>query len=239
LLPEEVNALRKACLYSEPPNKLGYCGPDQSWKAFEQFLKQPSEQNTAETKELLTGFYGLVAYLDLIASANNRQPFDREVIEAYWLGNSLLENVHYSELQKTILSLQKHGLPRLIAEKKASQLPEEMLPHHSMHVLYVNFITPKVEPIIKNLSDCLIQWAIVKGLSSKGIKVKGVELFSESNELKLRESLKTVQNPFGLQLKPKDIITVHWGNAIEVVSEDEQTNLKKFTERTLKAVQAQ
>jgi len=236
LSQEEINALKKACLYSIPPNWLGYCGPKDSFKAFQDFLSNPSQQNALAAKQQLQGFNALFPYLELIASENKLEPFSSEVVEAYWLGNSLLENISYHSIQQTILSLQKHGLPRSIAKKKASNLPNGVLPHHSMHVLFINFINPNVKPLIQNLSNCLIQWGTVQSTTTKGIRVKGVELFSESNQLKLREKIKTVQNPFSLDLKPKDLLTVHWGNAIEKISQDQQKNLKHFTEKTLTSI---
>ena len=175
-------------------------------------------------------------YFELIAKANNKEPFDAEVIEAYWIGNSLLENVPFKEIQKTILSFQKLGLPKSIAEKKAAGLPEEMLPHHSMHVLYVNFISQKVKPIVQNLSNCMVQWAKVTEANSNAISVKGFELVAELGELKLREKNKTVQNPFALELKARDAITVHWGNAIEKIPAQELKNLQKCTIKNLAAV---
>ncbi len=151
----------------------------------------------------------------------------------------MLRNVQYSDLQRTILSFQRFGLPTTIAERKAAELPDSMLPHHSAHVLHVNFINPKVKPVVHNLSDCLIQWAEVKGEAKNGIKVKGIELFAENNELKLREKEKTVQNQFNLQLQPGDLISVHWQNAVEKISADELKNLRKFTEGTLAAIRPQ
>jgi len=230
---QDFEALKKACLYSIPPNRLGYCGPKDSFTAFQKFLSSPTEEKAANAKTLLSQFSALYPYLELIAKANKRKPFDLEVVEAYWLGNSLLEKVSYKQIQETILSLQKHGLPKSIAEKKTSQLPEEMLPHHSFHVLFVNFISQNVKPIVQNLSACLVQWAEVEENTNNGVRVKGVELFSESNELKLREKEKIVENPSNLQLFPKDLITVHWQNAIEKISSQGQKNLKNLTERTL------
>ncbi|MBN2066943.1 MAG: hypothetical protein JW744_00565 [Candidatus Diapherotrites archaeon] len=232
----ELDALRKACLYSLPPNQLGYCGPKQSWQSFQEFLSTPSDALVPKTKGLLSEFYAMFPYLELIAEANSLEPFSQEVIEAYWVGNSLLENIPHSKTQETILSFAKHGMPKSIAERKASGLPQGLLPHHSMHVLYVNFINPDVKPLVQNLSSCLIQWAEVKSLSKKGVEVKGIELISESGELKLREKIKTVQNQFSLGLKPKDLITVHWNSAIESISKDSLKNLKKFTDRTLAGI---
>jgi hypothetical protein len=236
LQQSEIDSLKKACLYSFPANRLGYCGPENSWRFFQKFLSRPTEENAAEAKELLRHFNALHPYLELIAKANRLQPLDMQVVEAYWLGNKLLENIQYSEMQKTLLSFQNFGLPRQIAERKAALLPDGMLPHHSMHVLYVNSISKKVKPILKNLSDCLIQWALVKDKTRNGVKVKGIQLFLESKELKIREEEKTVKNPFNLQLQPGDLVSVHWKNAVEKISQGQAKNLKKFTEKTLKAI---
>ena len=238
MLQNKIDALKKASLYSIPPNKLGYCGPTESWKVLNSFISNQDEQSAEEVKRLLTGFNALHPYLELIANANGLEPFDAEVIDAYWTGNQLLENVSYEETQKTILSFQHFGLPKSIAEKKASELPDGMLPHHSMHVLYMNFISQKVEPIVKNLSSCIVQWAKVLDETSKGIRIKGIELFAESGELKIGEKEKTIENPFDLQLQPKDLVTVHWGNAIECISKDQLRILKKYTEQTLSAINA-
>lgn len=235
----EFDALKKACSYSMQPNVLGYCGPPDSWRYFQAFLSNPTEQNATAAKLRLQQFYALNPYLELIAAANDLQPFDGAIIEAYWLGNELLRNVQYSDLQRTILSFQRFGLPATIAERKAGELPDSMLPHHSMHVLYVNFINPKVKPVVENLGNCLIQWAQVKGEVKKGIAVKGIELVSENDELKIKEKLKTIQNPLNLRLQGNDLITVHWNNAVEKISLNELRCLKKFTGETIEAIKPQ
>jgi len=38
-------------------------------------------------------FLGAWPYLSLIAAANARDPLDADVVEAYWVGNRLLDNV--------------------------------------------------------------------------------------------------------------------------------------------------
>ncbi len=219
-----------------PANRLGYCGPAESWRTFMRFTQKPTEELAADAKKLLTRFYALYPYLELIARVNSLQPFDAEVVEAYWLGNKLLENVQYSELQKTLLSFQRFGLPRSIAEKKAAELPDALLPHHSSHVLYVNFISPKVEPVVANLSNCLVQWAAVKGETKNGIRVKGIELFAEAAELKLKEKTKTIQNPFSLHLNEAAFAAVHWGSAIEPLARKQLRNLQNYTIKNLHAL---
>ncbi|MCX6798636.1 MAG: DUF6390 family protein [Candidatus Diapherotrites archaeon] len=237
-MSQETEALQRASKYSLIPNKLGYCGPPESWPKLMGFIAKPRPEQAPEIERTLQRFYALYPYLELIAKANDAQPFDAGVIEAYWLGNKLLRSVQYSEMQKTILSFQLHGLPREIAERKAAALPDCLLPHHSFHVLYVNFITKKVQPIVENLSNCLVQWAEVKEETKAGIKVKGVELFLEGSSLKLREKAKTLQNPYCLALSAGDIVSVHWGNAVEKLSSTSLNCLKKQTIGNLAILEA-
>jgi len=54
--------------------------------------------------------------------------------------------------------------------------------------------------------------------------------------VKLKEKEKTVQNQFNLELRPQDLVTVHWGNVIENISVDELKNLKNYTIKNMEAV---
>jgi len=233
-LPEAgIEALVKACKYSLPPNALGYCGPAGTAEKFAEFISCPSKEKEPEIRQLLQEFNSLFPYLELIASSNDLQPFDLEVVEAYWIGNSLLENVPKRDLQKTVLGLQRFGLPRDIAEQKAASVPQGAVPHHSFHVLHVNFVNPKLKPLVQNLSNCLVQWAEVKQSKGESLLVKGIELFSESWQLKLREKVKNVENPFEIEAKKGSFVSVHWGKAIDVLGEDSAAQLKAFTLKNL------
>ena len=232
----ESEAIRKACLYSFVPNRLGFCGKEKSWAIFQKFLGKPGGENLLAVKNALRSFNALFPYLELIAGSNSLKPLDSEVIEAYWIGNALLENVPEMELQKTVLSFQRFGLPRGLAEEKASSIADGMVPHHSFHVLHVNFISGKVPPLAKNLSECLVSWAKAKGEKKGLIGAKGLELFSESGQLKLREKEKKLENPFGIAPERNSFVSVHWNNAIEPLSQKRLCSLKKYTIKNLDAI---
>ena len=229
----EIKGLLKASKYSAIPNKLGFCGPPNSVQKLEEFIANPSQDKSAEVKEILQQFNALFPYLQLIASSNSMQPFDEQVVEAYWVGNSLLERVSKREMQKTVLLLQNFGLPLSIAEEKASSLPEEMLPHHSFHVLYINFINPEVKPIIENLSNCLVQWGKIKEVQEQHLLVKAEQLLFESNQLKLREKIKKVEKGFVQEAKKNDFVSVHWNKAVELIDKDQLEQLKHYTLQNL------
>src|SRR4249919_2138534 len=77
--------------YAYGPNRLGYCGPD----AADELLGEATEGgDLRRIRELARGFEGAWPYLELIARANGiADPLDGRVVEAYWLGNRLLDGV--------------------------------------------------------------------------------------------------------------------------------------------------
>jgi Family of unknown function (DUF6390) len=77
--------------YAYPPNRLGYCGPDDSTALLEYADARTSDPGLVA---LARQFAGAWPYLSLIAAANHLpDPLDAAVVEAYWLGGPLLERV--------------------------------------------------------------------------------------------------------------------------------------------------
>lgn len=232
-----MDSLDFACRYSYITNMLDYCGKTGAHEALLDYIKAPAQEKQENIKRLLSSFFGLRSYLELIAKSNSKGWLDFEVLESYWLGNQLLEKTKLGDFRETILSLQGFGLPKQIAEKKSRDLPSALLPHHSAHVLFVNFITPKLKPLVKNLSSCIIQWAKVKGQKFDGrIIAKGIELVGNNNEFQLCGREKLLQNPFGLLVQKGDFVSVHWNNAIALLEEHQLENLQKFTKQNIDAV---
>lgn len=77
--------------YAFPPNELGYCGPDGAQVLLEQGLEGSDGEEIARRARLFDGAW---PYLEIIAAAAGLDdPLDRRVVEAYWIGNELLELV--------------------------------------------------------------------------------------------------------------------------------------------------
>jgi len=80
-----------AARYAFMPNKLRYCGGDNNANLFDHVVAGESDP---DLKNLLEEFATMFPYLKFIAQANKiADPFNYRVVEAYWLGNDLLENV--------------------------------------------------------------------------------------------------------------------------------------------------
>src|SRR5215469_8097386 len=94
--------------YAFMPNRLRYCGGDDNRTLFEYGIEGASD---AGLQPLLRKFSGALPYLQLIARTNGlSDPFDARVVEAYWIGNELLEGV---EARQLYASLQERFASRL------------------------------------------------------------------------------------------------------------------------------
>ena len=85
--------------YAYPPNRLGYCGPEDVEALVAYGVSGVSDPGL---RQLVTAFEGAFPYLELIAAAAGiRDPLDRRVVEAYWIGNRLLMGVDMARLVVT------------------------------------------------------------------------------------------------------------------------------------------
>jgi len=77
--------------YAFRPNELGYCGGDDARSLFDHVREGVVD---GDVVRLDREFEGAYPYLQLIAASNGIvDPLDHRVVEAYWLGNELLERI--------------------------------------------------------------------------------------------------------------------------------------------------
>ena len=232
-----MQALKQAILYSLKPHELGLCGPqcvdDSKGILRRYFLGEDIPED--EIRELLKQFTGAYYYLELIAQANNIDDyFDAKVIEAYWLGNSLLDNVRTQDLKNMIL--EKFTRPDLLTPEQAKvivdKIPDKVVAHHSFHVFFVGSITGRIE-ITEDLKDtCKTSWGEVIEIIKDKVLIKTQNLFPEEDvETKIDWDKK-----FTPDLKPGDLVSFHWSRISEILDQDKLNNLKKYTLINFKAL---
>ena len=120
--------------YAYPPNALGLCGADETRTLLEYGAARESDGGL---RQLARTFEGAWPYLVLIAGANGiADPLDPRVVEAYWVGNDLLDRVGGG-------ALARHVEDRFRGRIGGSWTPgrrrrrRRAVPHHSFHVLAV------------------------------------------------------------------------------------------------------
>ncbi|MEM4598952.1 MAG: DUF6390 family protein [Candidatus Diapherotrites archaeon] len=219
-------ALVRACKYALLPNKLGYCGASDFSKSYLSFIENPVQEEATKIEATLKSFRAMYSYLKLIASHNDSEPFSKDVVEAYWLGNSLLENVPV-EAVKDMIKRDFIEIPAEQREKKATFLKSNVLVQHSFHVLYVNFLNPKVKPVCKNMDMCIVKYGKVIDFSEKKVKTKSISLKYALGEIKVIEKVLLLGNPFNYCLKKGALVSIHWGSIIEPIDEERSKWIKK------------
>ena len=241
----ETGILRCA-RYAFMPNKLHFCGPDKNRDLF--YYAQGMEVDGG-LKLILKEFQTLYPYLDFIARANRiRDVFDERVVEAYWLGNNLLDNIEKNKLYEHLtdnLDLKKK-LPRLLLRRVVDKIPLGAKPHHSFHVFNVWKRTGNLD-VMQTLSSmdlCRISWGKIKKIDWPNIGVDYQPLAPVKDELKLGEpvnqNILAQINNAGFIDEPKvgDWISFHWNFACEVLGQTQVNNLKKYTEESINLANA-
>ena len=77
--------------YALAPNRLGYCGGNDDQTLFDYCVEGEADNGI---DPLIRQFQAACPYLKFISQANGiTNPLDPKVVEAYWIGNRLLERV--------------------------------------------------------------------------------------------------------------------------------------------------
>ncbi|KKU86963.1 MAG: hypothetical protein UY17_C0034G0010 [Candidatus Beckwithbacteria bacterium GW2011_GWC2_47_9] len=220
-----MNGLSLCARYAFAPNYLKYCGPDKN-----QELKGYLQTKTSDAglKAMLNDFAAMHPYLQLIAKENGiDNEFDERVVDAYWLGNKLLDNV-------ALKSFFNHVNPRL-SKKELKwfelKLPQGAKPNHAFHVF--NFITraghQAVHHTIESMDNCRISWGI---MLPKG-KVATQKLGYKDKQLQLVQAVKTIKNLVN-DFEVGDLVTFHWGWVCEKISQRQAKSLDRYTRLALR-----
>lgn len=226
-----MNGVELAARYAFPPNRHGYCGTPSFRKALAADLAGAGD--TAVLKEELKLFRVHYAYLDLIARENGKDPFDLEVVRAFWIGNSLLERVRHESLREFIVDDLFEEKDRARAESLAEDLPEGALPHHSFNPLYVNFVSGRVRRSIRSFDSCCITFGTLSSVAGKTAKMdRSCVCWDRGFALRSRKDTVYLES-HGVRLagalKAGDAVSVHWGMVVQKLCPGDLSALERYT----------
>lgn len=225
--------------YAFGPNRLHYCGPDASSEIAAHIKHNESDPALAT---LLTQFQTMYPYLKKIAEANHiESPFDVRVVEAYWIGNDLLDHVSKQDFYDHLKD--DHRIDKRIGKKSFAYVEEKIgkgaVPHHSFHVLDIWKRTGHVARphTVESMASCIISWGTIKKADGMFFEVETEPLVYEAGKLALgAPAMQKIARGLGAPIdideaKEGDIITMHWGVPCEVITREEAATLKKYTLR--------
>ena len=233
-----IDGTIKFARYAFMPNKLGYCGGDDNRTLFEYCAAKHTDPGLVI---ILQKFEAAYPYLRLIASCNHiSDPFDTRVVEAYWLGNKLLEQV---DLHQFYDSLRDRFAKRLKPKTLDYLLSKPRLgarPFHNFHVFDVHSRTGTLDHSLDTMESCRISWGRVKEMKTTHLIVEYQPLVLECGKLKLgdlkdKRVLRQIDGTgFITNCQVGDFVSFHWGWACEILSPRQVQNLESYTKYHLK-----
>ena len=244
-------ALQLACRFSLPPNSLGYCGQNSAPEKFKKYVVDggsPSDQQ--EIQQELERFVVLNPYLEALATITDKSKFSREVIEAYWLGNDELKKAKPRDYLLLLDNFVKQGVPNWFVEELRAKKPKKFIPHHLFQVLHVGVgrASRSVPFNLASINNCMIRWGKVTRIMGDKLEADltsldgkiGNGFIKDESVGSLKVVIKTCQAMFLPDFLPKlklgDVVAVHWGQAVKILSPKEVIQLDFWTREVLNSL---
>ncbi len=206
-----------AARFSFMPNRLGYCGPEENRAMLDYLVEQRSDRGL---EQILARFAGAFPYYSFIAAANSiADPFDPKVIEAYWIGNELLERVELADLHRHLEERFSRRFPARLLRDVLGQVPAGARPHHNFHVFSMPVRTGHLEIPhgLETMDECRISWGRVVADHGDKLLVERRPLTLSGDELALGPPVaRSVWRRFEgkallTDIVPGDVVAIHWG----------------------------
>lgn len=234
--PTSMNGVQLGARFSIATNRLKFCGPSDAEPALYRAITEGRDLEPAARS--LSRFEALFPYLEAIASKSGRKPLDFEVVEAYWIGNSLLDTFDRADFVHLLGALSKKGLPRFVARELESRLPDHPIPHHVFHVAFVGVgaVTGHVKTTLPNMEACRPAGADVLEVRDDRLQMEHPSLEVRDGKLTLggRTVESLMYDPRALpDLHVKDHVALHWGWPAAQLSSEQARRLEHYTRRSL------
>ena len=231
--------------YAYPPNALGLCGADRPRTLLEYGDAGVSDRGLAEVART---FEGAWPYLTLIASCNGiDDPLDTRVVEAYWVGNELLDRVRPEDLARHVDERFRNRIGR--AEEQVFRVVAAgATPHHCFHVFAVYpwlglLRSGVVDQPLQILDQCRTTPGVVQSAAADGsLVVLARPLLWRAGGLQLGEPAprsvrwRTDGLAFVDRPEPGDLVSLHWDFVCDRLSPKAARALLRANELAIGAV---
>jgi Family of unknown function (DUF6390) len=226
--------------YAYPPNALGYCGPD----GFRDYA-EAGVVDQGLVKQV-QAFSGAWPYLELISAGGGiPDPLDRRVVEAYWVGNSLLDRVALGQLGDSMAERFRKQVGN-----KFQFLAEGVLaggvPHHSFHVFgvypWVGLLgnDRMTTHALSVLDRCRVRWGKVVAVLGDQATVESRPLLWDGRLLTLGEPVpetaRLALNGLPGGVAAGDWVALHWDWVCDKLTDRQLRALRGYSQRHLDMV---
>ncbi|MGP8078285.1 MAG: DUF6390 family protein [Thermoplasmata archaeon] len=234
-----MDGVQLGARFSIATNRLNYCGPADAEPTLYGAIR--SDAGGAAARRALGGFEALMPYLEAIGKKHGLDPFDAPVVEAYWLGNSLLDAFDRDDFRSLLNALTQRGLPRSVADHLAAHLPKAPIPHHMFHVAFVGVgaVTGHVPTTLANVESCRPAWAtVLERLPGGSLRVARPSLAVDRGRLVLGPAAPQ-EVRYDPEVVPEAVpgreVALHWGWPALTLTPAQSEALRQYTRRSLDA----
>lgn len=230
--------------FAFPPDERGYSSPDRAADLVERVtLKGPG----ADFEELACSVGRSWPYLAHIADCLGRAPLDPVVVEAYWLGEPVLDSCGGVRLVRSLEERFEPRLTRLDYERLAAAAARGAIPSHTFQVFGVSpwvamMRGGSADTALQMLDRCRIRWGQVTHVEGDRAVVESQRLTWDGRWLGLGEpDLETARfrragHVLAQTLDPGDWVALHWDWVAERIGPTRLTWLRHSTVREIDAV---
>lgn len=211
--------------FAYPPNELGYCGPAEDGD----LMGLAAADADAEIRRRARQFEGAWHYLEVIAAAVGiADPLDDRVVEAYWIGNDLLD-----EMDPELLLGELRDRFRGQSGGTWAGAGSRARAHHSFHVFevypWVGLLPGSVVPVpLQVLDQCRIRTGEVVRVDGEHAEVRSRPLTWDGH--RLATGSERIERPRwsadgqGLltSVAVGDLVALHWDWVCDTVSEQQR-----------------
>lgn len=227
--------------YGFGPNKLHLCGPDANREVLAYIEAGASDPGL---EHILTGFKTLYPYLQEISRANHiADPFDDRVVEAYWIGNELLQSIPAQQFFKHLrdnLDLKRKYGPKEFDEL-VGKLPKGAHMHHSFHVLNAYKRTGHDAKLhtLESMDACRVSWGKITEIEGHKITILRQSLIQENRKLAMGQEetttiMRRLEEDSTLDdLAIGDLVSMHWGVICEIITPRDVQWLQQYTQESI------
>lgn len=223
--------------YAFPPNALGYCGPADS-----ELTKGIATIDVSrELARVVQQFDGAWPYLELIGGCTGLDPLDRRVVEAYWIGNDLLDGLDALTWGNSVDD-------RFRARAGGNWESVESgigdgVPNHAFHVFcvypWVGLLrSGHADHALNVLDRCRIRWGTVESVAGSRTSVRSRPLTWDGEILGLGEPVvEVVSDIVGRQQhNPGSVVSLHWDYICDAIDGRQLGHLQRQTSAHLEIV---
>lgn len=228
--------------YAFPPNELGYCGTGDGRELLD--LTSGIGAGPAEVAAHARRFDGAWPYLEMIASSSGiDDPLDVRVVEAYWVGNALLDAVDPAYFAGEV---RRHFATQSGADWNSLDgvQPRSAVPHHCFHVFVIYPWMGILRrghrgPALRVLDGCRIRWGQVVSVGNEHLQVSCQSLTWDGSTLGLGEPrVETARwadsgRSLSAAVTSGAWVSLHWDWVCDVLTAPQVEALRDFTTRQL------